>query len=111
LLFALAVQPLIGPLVGRSWNEVEIFGVAPDPTAVATIGILLMAADRIFWELLVLPVIWCALTGLTLWTMESPDAFVVPLAALLGVALAIWKGRTQRQSNPSCRAKRDISSA
>jgi hypothetical protein len=93
-LFALVVQPLVGPLVGRSWAQAEIFGVAPDPTAVATLGVLLLAVDRVCWELLVLPAIWCALTGATLWTMQSPDAFVVPLAALLGVAFAAWKGCT-----------------
>jgi len=97
-LFALVAQPLLGPLVGRPWAQVELFGVAPDPTAVATLGILLLAADRVFWGLLVLPVIWCMVSGATLWTMEAPDAFVVPLAALLGVALAIWKGRTTAQS-------------
>ena len=34
------VQPLIAPLLGRSWLQAEIFGVAPDPTVVATLGIL-----------------------------------------------------------------------
>ena len=32
------VEPLAGPLLGRGWRQVEIFGVAPDPTAVATLG-------------------------------------------------------------------------
>ena len=32
-LFALVVFPLIGPLAGRPWTQVEVFGVAPDPTA------------------------------------------------------------------------------
>jgi len=58
-----------------------------------------LAADRVYWELLLLPILWCVVTGATLWTMESPDAFVVPLAALLGVAFAVWKARTRRQSN------------
>ena len=46
VLFALVVQPLIGPLVGRDWVQAEIFGVAPDPTALATLGFLLLAATR-----------------------------------------------------------------
>jgi hypothetical protein len=33
LLFALVVFPLIGPLVGRPWTQVEVFGVTPDPTS------------------------------------------------------------------------------
>jgi hypothetical protein len=87
-LFALVLQPLIGPLAGRDWMQVEIFGVAPDPTAVGTLGIVLAAAGRVRWELLVIPVIWCAISGATLWTMGSPDALIVPGAAVLALLLA-----------------------
>jgi hypothetical protein len=38
VVFALVLQPLIGPPVGRSWSQVEIFAIAPDPTVVATLG-------------------------------------------------------------------------
>ena len=98
-LFALVAQPLVGPLVGRTWTQVEIFGIAPDPTAVATLGILLLAADRVSWELLILPLLWCMASGATLWVMQSPDAFVMPVAAVVGVALAIWKTRMRRRFN------------
>jgi len=94
-LFALVVQPLIGPLAGRDWVQAEIFGVAPDPTVVATLGLLLAAPDRVLWTLLVIPLLWCAVGGATLWTMESPDAFVMPLAGALVLLLAAWKARTR----------------
>ena len=89
-LFALAVHPLIGPLTGRPWLQSELFGVAPDPTAIATLGVL-VAASRPHWELLVIPLIWCAISGATLWTMQSPDALVVPVAAALAFVLTSWK--------------------
>lgn len=89
-LFALVVQPLIGPLVGREWAQVEIFGIAPDPTVIATFGVLLMA-DRSHWNLLIIPLIWCAVSGATLWTMQSPDALVMPVAAVVVFCLAVWK--------------------
>ena len=90
-LFALVAQPLIGPLLGRPWTQVEAFGVAPDPTALATLGILLTATKRVFWELLALPLIWCAISGATLWAMESPEALVMAGAATLVLCLAAWK--------------------
>jgi hypothetical protein len=93
-LFALVVQPLIGPLVGRDWVQVEIFGVAPDPTVVATLGLLLVVADRALWALLVIPLLWCAVGGATLWTMGSPDALVMPLAGALVLLLAARTART-----------------
>jgi hypothetical protein len=89
-LFALLVQPLIGPLAGREWVQVEIFGIAPDPTVIATLGVLLMA-DRSPWYLYVIPLIWCALSGATLWTMQSPDALVMPVVAVLVLCMTAWK--------------------
>jgi Family of unknown function (DUF6064) len=89
--FALIVQPLVGPLlVGRPWLQGELFGMAPDPTAVATLG-LLAAVGRPAWLLFVVPLIWCAISGVTLWTMQSPDALVTPVVAAAALILAGWK--------------------
>jgi uncharacterized protein DUF6064 len=91
IVYALAIHPLIAPLAGRPWTQAEIFGLAPDPTAIATLGVLLAAAP-IRAHLLVLPLLWCAISGLTLWTMEQPEA-LAPLLALATIGLAIWKRR------------------
>jgi hypothetical protein len=103
-LFALGVQPLIGPLLGRPWTQAEVFGIAPDPTAIATLGILLTADGRARWELLAIPVIWCVISSLTLWTMGSPDAPMPALFACLAVLLAMWKPVRE-----TCGASRDRS--
>jgi hypothetical protein len=86
--FALVVQPWIGLVGPRSWASVEIFGLAPDPTAVATLGLLLAADGPVRWVLLPLPVLWCLVSGATLWAMAAPDAPVAPLAAVLTLLLA-----------------------
>jgi hypothetical protein len=94
VLFALAVQPLAAPLAGRGRMQVEVFGAAPDPTAVATLGFLLAARgppSRLLWAI---PVLWCVLSGAVLWTMDSPDAFVTPAAALLAVAIG-WSAHVR----------------
>ncbi len=96
-LFELGVQPLIGPLLGRSWAAIELFGIAPDPTALATLGVLL-AADRMRYELMIIPLAWCAVTGATLWTMQSPDAFILPAAGLLALSLALYESRRLRRT-------------
>jgi Family of unknown function (DUF6064) len=89
------------PLVGRPWLQAEIFAIAPDPTVVATLGVL-SAADRTHWELLVVPLLWCAISGATLWTMQSPDALLAPIAALLALVLACRKTRSRpRQASPA----------
>src|SRR5688572_21221160 len=88
--FALLGQPVIGPLLGRDWSQIELFGLAPDPTVLATLGVLL-AADRIRWELLAIPLLWCAISGLTLLAMEAPDALMMPAAGSLVIILALAK--------------------
>jgi hypothetical protein len=99
-LFALVVQPLIvGPLFGRTWRQAEIFGVAPDPTAIATLGVLLLATGRVRWELMVLPLLWCAISGATLLSMKAPDAGIPLAAVVLVVSLAAWQTLAHRQEN------------
>jgi Family of unknown function (DUF6064) len=98
-ILALAGWPLIGPLLGRAWQQAEIFGVCPDPTVVATLGVLL-AADRPHWLGLVVPLTWCAIGGATLWAMESPDAPVMPLVAAVVVVLMGGKTLQSRRGAP-----------
>jgi len=87
---ALFVWPAIGLLFGRPMVQAEIFGIAPDPTVVATLGVVL-AAERTRWELLIVPFIWCVISGATLWTMESPNAFLLPVVALIAIAVTVRK--------------------
>jgi hypothetical protein len=98
-LFALLAQPFLGLLCGRPWRQVEIFGVAADPTAVATLGVVLLSAGRVRWELLAVPAIWCAISGATLLAMKAPDFWVTPLLAALAVSLAVGKARARRRAS------------
>jgi hypothetical protein len=90
--------PLLAPLTGRSWTTAEVFGVAADPTALATIAALALVRGRIRWLLLVIPVLWCTLTALTLWAMKAPETFVVAVGALLATFLA--SVRRMRNGDP-----------
>ncbi len=38
--FAILLYPLLAPLTGRAWMTAETFGVAADPTAIATVAVL-----------------------------------------------------------------------
>jgi hypothetical protein len=78
--------PILAPLTGRPWTTAEIFGVAPDPTAIASAAVLALVRGRIRWLLLVVPLLWCAIAAATLRAMDAPESFVVVAAALL----ALW---------------------
>ncbi|MDP3692889.1 DUF6064 family protein [Bradyrhizobium sp.] len=100
LAFALAGQPLLAPLQGRGWASSEVFGVAPDPTAIATLGLLLLARGRLVPLLLPIPVLWCFLSGITLHTMGEPQGWISHIALLL--AVTAWISTIIRQrSSPS----------
>lgn len=88
--FAVVVQPLAGVALRRDWHQAEVFALAPDPTTVATLALLAMAV-RPPKLLFVIPLFWCAMTGLTLTAMEAPDALLTPIAGALALLAAAWK--------------------
>jgi len=88
-LFALCAYPIVGLAMGRKWTQAEVIGLAPDPTALATLGVLLLTGTRSFWVLSPIPILWCLISGLTLWAMASPHFFIAPVLALLVALLAI----------------------
>jgi hypothetical protein len=92
-LFAVFLYPLIAPAFGRPWMQAEIFGIAPDPTVIGTLGLILVADGRALWGLLMIPLIWCAISGATLWVMGSPEVFVPVLAGSLALVTMIGRGR------------------
>jgi hypothetical protein len=95
--WALLLHPLRAWADGRPWQQAEIVGLAPDPTAIITLALLLMldpargprGLRRALW---ILPVGWCALSAMTLWTMGAAQGWVMAGAIVLaGVAAARWR--------------------
>jgi hypothetical protein len=84
LLLALLGYPLLAPFSGRPWTQAEVFGMAPDPTAAVTLALLALA-PRASWVLWPVPLLWSAISGATLWTMQVRYAWVLPLLALLAL--------------------------
>ena len=93
LVLSLVLYPALAPLLGRGWRQAELFGVAPDPTVLATMGVLLLADGPPHWVLLAVPVLWCVVSGVTLLAMGSPEAGVLLAAALLAVGASGWRSR------------------
>ena len=86
-LYALVVHPLVAKLAGRPIQAAEIVGIAPDPTAIATLGLLSMAPGGGLTLLATAPPLaWCLVSWATLRAMGAPEAWV-PLAAA-GIAIA-----------------------
>jgi hypothetical protein len=68
---AVALYPLLAPVLGRGWRQAEVFGLMPDPTALGTLGLLLLTEGSLRRWALAVPVLWCVISGATLWAMAA----------------------------------------
>ena len=101
--WALLGHPLLAPAFGRPWLQAEFVGLAPDPTAIATLGVLLWVRAeglvtrwllRLLWTL---ALAWCAVSTATLWTMGAAQGWAVLVAALVAVSVAVASTRSGQQ--------------
>jgi hypothetical protein len=82
---------------GGQWRQAEVFGIVPDPTVVATLGVLLAwRAPAIFW---LVPVLWCLVSGATLIELKIGHAWLLPALALTAVLAAIMVSKKPRDLN------------
>ena len=81
-LCALFGYPLLPYLTGRDWRQAEFFGLAPDPTAIGTLGLLLIARGGIRLALMLLPFLWCVITALTLHELGAAYGWIVHVVTL-----------------------------
>lgn len=91
---AVLAYPLLGLVTAPGWARAEVAGLAPDPTAVATLGALLALRGR--WHGWPIPVAWCAASGATLMELRVGHAWLLPVAAVLTVALRLSLRAGQR---------------
>lgn len=91
-LYGLIIMPLMAPLSGGSWFQAEVFGIHADPTAVTTLGlVLIILRGFTLWIAVIIPALWLLISGLTLQVLGSTGAttlFAVMVIALVGV---VWK--------------------
>lgn len=98
---ALVVHPTILFSMQSNWTTLEGVGVAPDPTAIAALGFLLLIRStnatsgsariaRYLWRaLLVIAILWCVVSLLTLVAMRSYLA-LIPAVALFELTISTF---------------------
>jgi len=103
-LWALLGHPMLALVSGRTWRQAEVFGLAPDPTVIATLGMLLLVeapegrgAGRLLRFAMLVPIAWCVVGAATLATLRSGQAWVV----LAAPCVALLCLRSARRASPS----------
>jgi hypothetical protein len=101
-LWALLAHPLLALAFGRPWRQAEVFGLAPDPTVIATLAVLMLVevpessgARRLLRVATFVPIAWCAMSAATLATMGSGQAWVVLAAAIAYLLCLRSTGRSR----------------
>jgi hypothetical protein len=102
LAYALVLHPFVANVSGRPLQSAEIFGIAPDPTVIATLGVLTLASDGTPARLLLpVPLAWCVASWATLYALAAPEAWIPLAAAVVAVTSRVWPaphGQTARTS-------------
>ena len=95
---AVIAYPLLAPGSSRGWGQAEVFGIAPDPTAIATLGVLLASrANPITW---LIPLAWCAVSGATLMELRVGYAWLLPTFAILAIAAGLLFRHARQSAAP-----------
>ncbi|SFU57422.1 hypothetical protein SAMN04487955_10478 [Halomonas korlensis] len=89
--YAVFLHPLTALLYGRGLAGAEVVGLAPDPLAIATLGVAATVQPaRRGWTLLAIPALWCLASAYTLHLLNAPGAWPPLLAVLIALAARLW---------------------
>ncbi len=90
--YSMLIYPVIGVWAGHMWPAMPMFGVAPCPTTIFSIGVLLLAPWAVARWLLVIPLLWTVVGGSAAVLLAVPQdhGLVVAAVVVLAVALGRW---------------------
>jgi hypothetical protein len=81
--YALVIYPALGWWAGHGFMAGPMFGVAPCPTTIFTIGVLLLARGRWVVWLSVIPILWSIVGLAAALQLGMFEDFALPIAGLL----------------------------
>jgi hypothetical protein len=92
-LAAALAWPFADGLWSPGWPSVRVVGLAPGPTAVFTLGMLLLSVGRTPLHLALIPLLWTLIAGATAWILSIPQDLALPVVAIGAIVLILWKNR------------------
>ena len=83
IFYAIIIYPVLGLWAGHGFMAGPMFGVAPCPTTIFTIGMLLLARGRWVVWLSIVPILWSAIGLAAALQLGMLEDFALPVAGLL----------------------------
>lgn len=97
VVYAIAVYPLIGLMLGHAIVELPMFGVTPCPVTIFTLGLLLLA-EHPPKRLFAIPVLWSLIGGSAAFLLNVPQDWALLVSGGLAIALRVAANRAARRS-------------
>ena len=94
--YAIVVYPILGLVLGHGWPESPLLGMAPCPTTIATLGLLLLAAPPVPRRLLVVPFLWAVLAPPAAMARGVYEDAGLLIAGVVTVGLVLIRDRHQQ---------------
>jgi hypothetical protein len=100
ILYAVVIYPILGIRAGHGGMAGPMFGVAPCPTTIFTLGILMIARGRWVLWLSIIPVMW-SLVGLAAAVqLGIPEDLGLPVVGAVLVAVLATQRSRDASSGP-----------
>lgn len=89
VIYSLLVYPLVGLLAMHPYPETPLFGVAPCPTTIFTLGLLLLVGHPRPWLLAAIPLLWGVIGGSAAFLLDIPQDLGLVAATVLWIVTAL----------------------
>lgn len=89
MIYALLIYPLLGLLLTHPYPQTPMFGVAPCPTTIFTLGILMLLHYQHRLLVAAIPLLWSMVGGSAALLLDMPQDWGLPVAAVAWVAATI----------------------
>jgi len=100
ILYAMIVYPIIGYLLGHGYPRSPGFGIAPCPTTIFTLGLLLWTDKRVPKYLLFIPLIWSLIGFYAAIALSIKEDIGLLIAGLAGTLLVLIRDKKIAKENP-----------
>ena len=100
ILYAMIVYPIIGYLLGHGYPRSPGFGIAPCPTTIFTLGLLLWTDKRVPKYLLFIPLIWSLIGFYAAIALSIKEDIGLLIAGLAGTLLVLIREKKIAKENP-----------
>ena len=92
--YSMVVYPVLGLVMTHPYPETPLFGVAPCPTTIFTLGLLLLASHPHPVLIAAVPLVWTAVGGSAAVLLSVPQDWGLFVAALVWVTARFGISRT-----------------